>query len=109
MGDTSRFSNRCPFKGRIKGYVRVVAIAESLLDDLTAFMCAPEHQDIKVDIEERFAKDIVSMVPCEVSRIYVSANQVRIVCPCSTNGLTAAAERLVDYLSQKAAAMDAPT
>ncbi len=54
------------FKGGIKGQVRVVAsasaIAESLLDDLTAFMRAPEHQDIKVDIEERFSKDIVSMV-----------------------------------------------
>lgn len=54
------------FKGGIKGQVRVVAsasaIAESLLDDLTAFMRAPEHQDIKVDIEERFSRDIVSMV-----------------------------------------------
>jgi DNA-binding transcriptional LysR family regulator len=54
------------FKGGIKGHVRVVAsasaIAESLLDDLTAFMRAPEHQDIKVDIEERFSKDIVGMV-----------------------------------------------
>lgn len=54
------------FKGGIKGQVRVVAsasaIAESLLDDLTAFMRAPEHQDIKVDIEERFSRDIVTMV-----------------------------------------------
>jgi DNA-binding transcriptional LysR family regulator len=54
------------FKGGIKGQVRVVAsasaIAEALLDDLTAFMRAPEHQNIKVDVEERFSKDIVSMV-----------------------------------------------
>ncbi|MEO8281064.1 MAG: LysR family transcriptional regulator [Ideonella sp.] len=54
------------FKGGIKGQVRLVAsasaIAESLLDDLTAFMRAPDHQGIKVDIEERFSKDIVSMV-----------------------------------------------
>lgn len=54
------------FKGGIKGQVRVVAsasaIAESLLDDLTQFMRAPEHEHIKVDIEERFSKDIVSMV-----------------------------------------------
>jgi DNA-binding transcriptional LysR family regulator len=54
------------FKGGIKGQVRVVAsasaIAESLLDDLTAFMRAPEHEHIKVDIEERFSRDIVSMV-----------------------------------------------
>ncbi|MFP8779027.1 LysR substrate-binding domain-containing protein [Hydrogenophaga sp. RWCD_12] len=54
------------FKGGIKGQVRVVAsasaIAESLLDDLTQFMRVPEHLDIKVDIEERLSKDIVSMV-----------------------------------------------
>lgn len=54
------------FKGGIKGQVRVAAsasaIAESLLDDLSAFMRDPLHQDIKVDIEERFSRDIVSMV-----------------------------------------------
>lgn len=54
------------FKGGIKGQVRVVAsasaIAESLLDDLSRFMREPAHADIKVDIEERFSKDIVSMV-----------------------------------------------
>lgn len=54
------------FKGGIKGQVRVAAsasaIAETLLDDLTAFMRDDEHQDIKVDIEERFSKDIVAAV-----------------------------------------------
>lgn len=54
------------FKGGVRGQVRVAAsasaIAETLLDDLTAFMRAPEHQDIKVDIEERFSKDIVAAV-----------------------------------------------
>lgn len=54
------------FKGGVKGQVRLVAsasaIAESLLDDLTAFMRAPEHQDIQVDIEERFSRDIVTAV-----------------------------------------------
>ncbi len=54
------------FKGGIKGQVRVVAsasaIAESLLDDLAQFMREPLHQDIKVDIEERFSRDIVTMV-----------------------------------------------
>ncbi len=54
------------FKGGIKGHVRVAAsasaIAETLLDDLTAFMRDAEHQDIKVDIEERFSKDIVAAV-----------------------------------------------
>lgn len=54
------------FKGGIKGHVKVAAsasaIAESLLDDLTQFMNDPEHHDIKVDIEERFSKDILNMV-----------------------------------------------
>ncbi|WP_342131072.1 LysR substrate-binding domain-containing protein [Hydrogenophaga sp. OTU3427] len=54
------------FKGGIKGQVRVVAsasaIAESLLDDLAHFMREPDHADIKVDIEERFSKDVVAMV-----------------------------------------------
>jgi DNA-binding transcriptional LysR family regulator len=54
------------FKGGIKGHVRLAAsasaIAESLLDDLTRFMREPLHQDIRVDIEERFSRDIVGMV-----------------------------------------------
>lgn len=54
------------FKGGIKGQVRVVAsasaIAESLLDDLARFMREPDHAGIKVDIEERFSKDVVAMV-----------------------------------------------
>lgn len=54
------------FKGGIRGLVRLAAsasaIAESLLDDLALFMREPGHQDIKVDIEERFSKDIVSSV-----------------------------------------------
>jgi len=54
------------FKGGIKGLVRLAAsasaIAESLLDDLALFMREPGHHDIKVDIEERFSKDIVSLV-----------------------------------------------
>lgn len=54
------------FKGGIKGQVSVVAsasaIAESLLDDLAQFMRDPEHAGIKVDIEERFSKDVVTMV-----------------------------------------------
>lgn len=54
------------FKGGVKGQVRVAAsasaIAESLLDDLSAFMRDAQHQDIKVDIEERFSRDIIAMV-----------------------------------------------
>ena len=54
------------FTGGIKGQVRLVAsisaIAESLLDDIAAFMREPEHREIKVDIEERFSRDLVRIV-----------------------------------------------
>lgn len=54
------------FAGGIKGQVRLVAsasaIAESLLDDIAAFMRDPAHRDIRVDIEERFSRDLVHMV-----------------------------------------------
>ncbi len=54
------------FAGGIKGQVRLVAsisaIAESLLDDIAAFMREPEHREIKVDIEERFSRDLVRIV-----------------------------------------------
>lgn len=54
------------FRGGLKGLVRVVAsasaIAESLLDDLTAFMNQAEHADIRVELEERFTHDIMSQV-----------------------------------------------
>ena len=51
------------FGSGVKGHVRLLAtasaIAESLLDDLAAFMREPENRNIKVDIEERFSKDLV--------------------------------------------------
>ena len=54
------------FRGGIRGQVHLAAstsaIAESLLDDLTAFMRDPVHADIKVNIEERLSRDIVGMV-----------------------------------------------
>lgn len=54
------------FKGGIQGHVKVAAsasaIAESLLDDLAQFMSDPQHKEIKVDVEERFSKDILNMV-----------------------------------------------
>jgi len=47
----------------VQGHVHLVAsasaIAESLLDDVAAFMRAPEHRRIRVDIEERFSRDLV--------------------------------------------------
>jgi DNA-binding transcriptional LysR family regulator len=54
------------FNRGIKGHVRLVAsasaIAESLLDDLSEFMRDEANQNIHVDIEERFSKDLVRMV-----------------------------------------------
>lgn len=51
------------FGGGLKGHVRLLAsasaIAESLLDDVAAFMRAPDNRNIKVDIEERFSRDLV--------------------------------------------------
>lgn len=59
-------SDVAAFAGGIRGQVRLVAsasaIAESLLDDVAAFMREPAHRDIKVDIEERFSRDLVRMV-----------------------------------------------
>lgn len=50
----------------VRGHVRLVAsasaVAESLLDDVAAFMREPAHQGIKVDIEERLSTDVVRMV-----------------------------------------------
>jgi DNA-binding transcriptional LysR family regulator len=51
------------FGGGVKGHVRLLAsasaIAESLLDDVAGFMRAPANRNIKVDIEERFSRDLV--------------------------------------------------
>ncbi len=54
------------FSRGIKGHVRLVgsasAIAESLLDDMAAFMRDESNRNIQVDIEERFSKDVVRLV-----------------------------------------------
>ena len=51
------------FGSGVKGHVRLLAtasaIAESLLDDVATFMREPQNQNIQVDIEERFSKDLV--------------------------------------------------
>lgn len=53
-------------RGGARGLVRLVAsasaVAESLLDDVAAFMREPAHQGIQVDIEERLSTDVVRMV-----------------------------------------------
>ncbi|MES2972458.1 MAG: LysR family transcriptional regulator [Pseudomonadota bacterium] len=47
----------------LKGQVRVLAtasvMAESLADDVAAFLKNPAHQDIQVDIEERLSSEVV--------------------------------------------------
>ena len=59
-------SDAAAFAGGIRGQVRVVAsasaIAESLPDDLAAFMREPAHHEIQVDVEERFSRDVVRLV-----------------------------------------------
>jgi DNA-binding transcriptional LysR family regulator len=49
--------------GGVRGQVRLAAsasaIAETLLDDVAAFMRESAHRDIKVDIEEQLSRDIV--------------------------------------------------
>lgn len=54
------------FAGGVRGQVTVAAsasaIAESLLDDLAAFMREPAYRQIRVVVEERFSRDIVRLV-----------------------------------------------
>lgn len=54
------------YGGGVRGHVRLVAsasaVAESLLDDVAAFMRNPANKGIKVDIEERLSTDVVRMV-----------------------------------------------
>lgn len=50
----------------IKGQVRILAsvssIAESLPDDIADFLQAPEHSEIRVDIEESLSRDLVRAI-----------------------------------------------
>jgi DNA-binding transcriptional LysR family regulator len=54
------------FNRGIKGHVRLVAtssaVAESLLDDVAEFMRDGDNQNIHVDIEERYSKELVRLV-----------------------------------------------
>jgi len=51
------------FTGGVEGHVRLIAtasaIAEALLDDIASFMREPDNRNIRVDIEERFSRDLV--------------------------------------------------
>jgi DNA-binding transcriptional LysR family regulator len=54
------------FAGGIRGQVTVAAsasaIAESLPDDMAAFMRIPTYREIRVVVEERFSQDVVRLV-----------------------------------------------
>jgi DNA-binding transcriptional LysR family regulator len=56
-------SDAASFSSGVKGHVRLVAtvsaIAESLLDDIAAFMREPANRNIKVDVEERLSRDVI--------------------------------------------------
>lgn len=64
----------------IRGQVRLLAsasaVAESLLDDVAAFMRNPANRDIQVDIEERLSKDVVRGVRDGVAAIGVCWDSV---------------------------------
>jgi DNA-binding transcriptional LysR family regulator len=46
-------------RGQVRLLASASAIAESLLDDLAAFMRVPSNRDIQVDMEERISTDLV--------------------------------------------------
>lgn len=54
------------FAGGVRGQVSVAAsasaIAQSLLDDLAAFMRLPEHREITVNVDERLSSELVRQV-----------------------------------------------
>jgi len=57
VNDASIFSSGV--KGQVRLVATVSAIAESLLDDIAAFMREPANRNIKVDVEERQSRDVV--------------------------------------------------
>jgi DNA-binding transcriptional LysR family regulator len=63
------------FSAGAKGHVLMLAsasaIAESLLDDVAAFMREPGHRNIKVDIEERYSRDLVRELRAGVGSVGV--------------------------------------
>jgi DNA-binding transcriptional LysR family regulator len=59
-------SDAAGYSAGVKGYVRLIAtasaIAEALLDDIASFMREPANRNIKVDVEERYSRDLVRQV-----------------------------------------------
>ena len=64
LATTDRISqDMAAYTAGVKGQVRILAtvssVAESLPDDIAAFLQQKAHCDIRVDIEERFSKEVV--------------------------------------------------
>lgn len=68
------------FSSGVKGHVRLVAsvsaIAESLLDDIAAFMREPVNRNIKVDVEERVSRELVRHLREGMASIGICWNSV---------------------------------
>ena len=68
------------FNRGIKGHVRLVAsasaVAESLLDDVAAFMREEVNRNIKINIEERLSKEVVRAVSDGVAALGVCWDSV---------------------------------
>ncbi len=79
------------YAGGLRGHVRLVAsasaVAESLLDDIAAFLRDPMNRGIQVDIEERLSVDVVRAVREGVASLGVCWDSV------DTSGLARRAYR----------------
>lgn len=75
-------SDAAGFSGGVKGHVRLMAsasaIAESLLDDIASFMREPANRNIKVDVEERFSRDLVRQLRDGLAAIGVCWDSVEL-------------------------------
>jgi DNA-binding transcriptional LysR family regulator len=57
--DAAAFSETGGIRGHVRLSATASAIAEALPDDVAAFMREPANRNIRVDIEERFSRDLV--------------------------------------------------
>ena len=57
--DAAAFSETGGIRGHVRLTATASAIAEALPDDVAAFMREPANRHIRVDIEERFSRDLV--------------------------------------------------
>ena len=90
-------SDVAAFGSGVKGHVRLVAtvsaIAESLLDDIASFMREPANRNIKVDIEERFSRDLVRQLREGSASVGVCWDNADLRGPASTGPIAATSSR----------------